>query len=108
MSILNQMTEVEKLQKENKNLKDLLEEVYEMSFLDDMINDGCKDRNDDEALMCNLSLRSQIKEALNLSMTKKSVEKIENVTGVKVDRSLHLLKHNSSKVLADHYSKEDK
>ena len=90
------------LQNKNEQLKDLLEEVYEMSFLDDMINDGCKDRNDDEALMFNLSLRSQIKEALNLSMTKKSASEIKERFGVNPIRTL---KHNSSEVLADHYGR---
>ena len=106
------MTEVEKLQKENKNLKDLLEEVYEMSFLDDMINDACRDRNDDEGLMCNLSLKSQIQEALNLSMTKKTAAEIEKDIGIKplraLDKVAKLTRHNSSKVTTDHYSKEDK
>ena len=97
------MTELKKLQKENENLKDLLEQVYDMSFLDDMINDACRDRNDDEMLLCHLSLRSQIQEALNLSMTKKTASEIEEALGVK---PLRTLKHNSSKVLADHYSKE--
>jgi len=71
------MSNLEKLQKENGNLKDLLEQVYDMSCLDDMITGGCLDRNDDEMLLCNLSLKSQIKEALNLPMSKKTADKVE-------------------------------
>jgi len=41
------MNEIETLQKENENLKYLLEEVYEMSCLDDMIND-LRSGGDDE------------------------------------------------------------
>tara|TARA_Y100000310_G_scaffold211126_1_gene211848 strand:+ start:140 stop:475 length:336 start_codon:yes stop_codon:yes gene_type:complete len=100
-------THIEKLQKENKNLKELLEEVYEMSMIDDIIDDLCSDRDNDGVLLSHLSLKSQIQEALNLSMTKKSVEKIENELGVKIDRSLHLKGHNGSKTV-DHYSKEKK
>ena len=103
------MTELETLQKENKHLKDLLEQVYEMSFLDDMINDACKDRNDDEGLMCNLSLRSQIKEALNLSMTKKTASKIEATLGVKplraLDKVAKLTRHSNGSMIGKHYDK---
>ena len=102
------MTELETLQKENKHLKELLEEVYEVSMLDDVIDDLCSDRSSDEVLLSHLSLKSQIQEALNLSMTKKSVEKIENELGVKIDRSLDLKGHNGSKVLTKHYFKENK
>ena len=64
---LKAMSELENQKKENKKLKDLLEQAYEMSGLDDMINSGCLDRDDDEFLMINLSLRSQIMEALDRS-----------------------------------------
>ena len=88
------MPELETLRKENKKLKEVLGEVYEMSFLDDMIDDLCRDRNNDSVLLSYLSLQSEIKEVLNLSMTKKTAKKIENDIGVKVDRSLHLKGHN--------------
>ena len=79
------MSELEKLQKENKNLKCLLEEVYEMSFIDYMINDECRDRKDDEMLLCHLSLKSQIMEALEkkespLEDLKKSINGKEKAT----------------------------
>ena len=69
------MTELEKLQKENKNLKYLLEEVYEMSCLDDMITDGCLDRKDDEVLLCHLSLKAEIIEVLGKSFEKRKLVK---------------------------------
>ena len=59
------------LEKENKNLKSLLEEVMDTSCLDDMIDDGFKDRDDDEFLGHNLILRSRINEALGLSEAQK-------------------------------------
>ena len=102
------MNEIDFYKEENKNLKELLEEVYEMSMIDDIIDDLCSDRDNDGVLLSHLSLKSQIQEALNLSMTKKSVEKIENELGVKIDRSLDLKGHNGSKVLTKHYFKENK
>ncbi|MDP6249930.1 MAG: hypothetical protein QGH26_03805 [Candidatus Pacebacteria bacterium] len=65
----------ERLEKENKNLKYLLGEAYEISALDDMINDGCRDRDNDEFLMCNLSLKSQILEALDEGKEKRGLSK---------------------------------
>ena len=62
---------VRTLEKENRNLKSLLEEVMDTSCLDDMIDDGFKDRDDDEFLGRNLILRSQIDEALGLSEAQK-------------------------------------
>ncbi len=90
------MTKLETLQKENKNLKDLLEEVYEMSCLDDMIND-LRSGEDDEMLLCNLSLKSQIMEALGKRQVAKELKPLMT------EASLKLTKHNGSKVLADHY-----
>ena len=90
------MNELEKLQKENKNLKDLLEEVYEMSCLDDMIND-LRSGEDDEMLLCNLSLKSQIMEALGKRQVAKELKPLMT------EASLKLTKHNGSKVLTDHY-----
>ena len=95
------MTKLETLQKENENLKDLLEQVYEMSALDDMISGGCLDRKDDEFLMCNLSLKSQIMEALGKSLGgRKLAEKLKFTN---TEDSLKLTKHNGSKVPTDHY-----
>jgi hypothetical protein len=90
------MNKLETLQKENKNLKDLLEEVYEMSCLDDMIND-LRSGEDDEMLLCNLSLKSQIMEALGKRQVAKELKPLMT------EASLKLTKHNGSKVLADHY-----
>jgi len=101
------MNEIETLQKENENLKDLLEQIYDMSFLDDMINDGCTDREDDEHLMCNLSLKSQIMEALGKRKLAKEIKSQMTEDSFKI-KDVAKLKHNSSKVTADHYSKEDK
>ena len=93
------MNKLETLQKENKNLKDLLEEVYEMSCLDDMIND-LRSGEDDEMLLCNLSLKSQIMEALGKRQVAKELKPLMT------EASLKLTKHNGSKVLADHYEEK--
>jgi len=92
------------LQKENEHLKNLLEQVYEMSALDDMITDGCLDRKDDEFLMCNLSLKSQIMEALGKSLGERKLAK--ELKPLMTEASLKLTKHNGSKVLADHYEEK--
>ena len=58
------MNKLSILQLENiHKLKDLLE-LYETSFLDDMINDQCADREDDEMLEYNLSLKNRVMECL--------------------------------------------
>ena len=91
----------------NKNLKDLLEQVHEMSCLDEMIN-NLRSGDDDEMLLCNLSLKSEIMEVLHgKSPFPKVVSKLMS-TGSRLSDAVKLTKHNGSKVLADHYSKEDK
>ena len=100
------MNEIETLQKENENLKYLLEEVYEMSCLDDMIND-LRSGGDDEMLRCHLSLKSQVMEALGKRKLVKEIKPLMTENSSKI-KDVAKLKHNSSKVLADHYSKEDK
>ncbi len=90
---------------EIKRLKNLLEQVYETSFIDDMISDLKKAdlKKDEDQLIHLLILRQDIERALNLSMTKESVSKIEEATGVTVDRTL---KHNGSSDLSKHYKEE--
>jgi len=99
------MDKLEKLQKENKNLKDLLEEVYEMSFLDDMIDD-LRSGEDDEILLCHLSLKSQVMEALGGRKLVNNIKFKNTEAKLKIE-DVAKLKHNSSKT-TDHYSKEDK
>ena len=65
------ITDLEKLQNENKHLKGLVEQLYDMSCLEDMIND-MRSGHDDEGLLCNLMLKSDIMEVL-----KKEERKIE-------------------------------
>jgi hypothetical protein len=65
------ITDLEKLQNENKHLKGLVEQLYDMSCLEDMIND-LRSGEDDEMLLCNLSLKSEVMEVL-----KKEERKIE-------------------------------
>jgi len=100
------MTSLETLQKENANLKDLLQQVYEMSFLDDIIDDACRDRKDDEMLAHNLFLKSQITEALE----KKHKGPIDMVSKLMSNGSrlseVTKLKHDTSSVLDKHYNKE--
>ena len=97
------MNEIDFYKEENKNLKGLLEEVYEMSFLDDMIDDACRDREDDEMLLCHLSLKSQIVEALDKRLlAKKLKQDALKTNGIKFTN------HKDPIVLADHHSKEVK
>ena len=65
------ITDLEKLQNENKHLKGLVEQLYDMSCLEDMIND-LRSGEDDEMLLCNLMLKSNVMDAL-----KKEERKIE-------------------------------
>jgi len=65
------ITDLEKLQNENKHLKGLVEQLYDMSCLEDMIND-LRSGEDDEMLLINLSLKSEVMEVL-----KKEERKIE-------------------------------
>ena len=99
------MTELETLQKENKNLKELLEEVYEMSFLDDMINDACRDRTDDKGLMCNLSLKSQIMEALHGKSPFPKRNLVSKLKFSNAKDSFKIKGHNNSSVIDKHYDK---
>ena len=98
------------LQNENKHLKDLLEQVYDMSCLDEMINDGCLDRNDDEMLEYNLSLKSEIQEALNLSTEVKDVaNKVRQELRKDNLRDVaKKLSHSSDKELEKYYTKPPK
>ena len=92
------MNPLETLQKENEHLKDLLEQVYEMSGLDDMIDEGCIHRDDDEWLLCNLSLKSQIVEALDKRLlAKKLKQDALKTNGIKFTNQKKPI------VLADHY-----
>jgi len=59
-----QLDNVDKLKAKIGYLSDLIEQLYDMSCLDDMITDGCLDRKDDEMLLCNLSLKSEIMDVL--------------------------------------------
>ena len=95
------MTDLEKTQsKKIGELQDLLEQTYDMSCLDDMIND-LRSGEDDEMLLCNLSLKSQIMEALEDRKTIKDLKSI--ITEAPKMSVVAKLKHNSSEVLADHY-----
>ena len=99
------MTELETLQKENEQLKDLVEELYDMSCLDDMIDD-LRSGQDDVVLLCYLSLKSQIMEALGKRKLAKEIKPRMTEDSFKI-KDVSKLKHNSSKT-TDHYSKEDK
>ena len=88
------MTKLETPQKENEHLRDLLEQVYEMSGLDDMITSGCLDHggknSDDDFLLHNLSLKSQVMEALSKRKLAKELKPL--IT----EESLAKSKHNNS------------
>ena len=101
------MNEIDFYKEENKNLKGLLEEVYEMSCLDDMIND-LRSGEDDEVLLCHLSLKSQIIEALGKRKLVNNIKFKNAEASLTIGDLQKLNKHNGTTVVADHYSKEDK
>ena len=68
-----QLDNVHKLKAENERLKDLIEQLYDMSCLDDMIND-LRAGEDDEMLLCNLMLKSDIMWALEKEEKPKTAE----------------------------------
>ena len=99
---MKELSRENKLQKENENLKYLLEQVYVMSCLDDMIDD-LRSGEDDEMLLCNLSLKSEVMEALGKrKLAKKIKQDALKTNGIKFTN------HKDPIVLADHHSKEVK
>ena len=72
-----QLEDMDKLNDRLGYLSDLIEQLYDMSCLDDMITGGCLDRDDDEMLLCNLSLKSEIMDVLeNRKQTIKDLKSI--------------------------------
>ena len=104
----NKLKDLPSLKKENENLKDLLSQVYDMSRLDEMINDGFKDRNNDESLGRNLTLRSQIRRALYSGfLTKKETSLINRLSDFnKAARTFTGHSYTSDKSLDKHYTSE--
>ena len=102
------MNEIDFYKEENKNLKELLKEVYEVSMLDDVIDDLCSDRSSDEVLLSHLSLKSQITEALDKRKLAKELKPRMTEDSFKIKDLQKLNKHNGTTVVADHYFKEDK
>ena len=101
------MKPLETLQQENENLKDLLGQVYEMSCLDDTI-DEYRSGEDDELLLCNLSLKSQIVEALDKRLLAKKLKR-DALKTEDLSPRYKGFKYTNDKdpiVLADHYNKE--
>ena len=76
-----QLDNVHKLKSEIEHLKDLIEQLYDMSCLDDMIDD-VRSGGDDEVLLSYLSLKSEIMGALKKEEKPKTVEeKTEDALG---------------------------
>ena len=83
------MTDLEKAQsKKILELQDLLGQVYDMSCLDDMINDLRSGEND-EMLLFNLSLKSQIIKALEDRKTIKDLKSIITLSPKMSDVAKH-------------------
>ena len=76
-----QLDNVHKLKAENEHLKDLIEQLYDMSCLEDMINDF-RNGEDDEVLLSYLLLKSRVMDALKKEEKPKTVEeKTEDALG---------------------------
>ena len=99
------MTELETLQKENEHLRDLLEQLYEMSFLDDTIDDACRDRKDDEMLAHNLFLKQEIMEALHGKSPFPKRNLVSKLKFSNAKDSFKIKGHNNSSVIDKHYDK---
>ena len=96
----------EKLEKENEQLKDLVEELYNMSCLDDMIDD-LRSGGDDEMLLCNLSLKSQVMEALHSKSPFPKRELAKKLQPLMTE-AVKFTNHNGKLNLSDHYKEEKK
>ena len=99
-----QLDNVHKLKAENEHLKDLIEQLYDMSCLEDMINDF-RNGEDDEVLLSYLLLKSRVMDALKKEEKPKTVEeKTEDALGPLWEEAA--LKFNGSET-SKHYV-EDK
>ncbi len=99
-----QLDNVHKLKAENERLKDLIDELYNMSCLEDMINDF-RNGEDDEVLLSYLLLKSRVMDALKKEEKPKTVEeKTEDALGPLWEEAA--LKFNGSET-SKHYV-EDK
>ena len=74
----------------------------EMSCLEDMIDDACSNRNDDEVLLYHLSLKSQILEALDKSSNGKDLAEEP-----KSPMIVEATKHDGSMVLEKYYKEKN-
>ena len=102
-----QLDNVHKLKAENEHLKDLIDELYDMSCLEDMINDF-RNGEDDEVLLSYLLLKSRVMDALKKEEKPKTVEEKPKTVEEKTEEALGplweeaALKFNGSKT-SKHY-----
>jgi len=98
------ITDLEKLQNENKHLKGLVEQLYDMSCLEDMIND-LRSGEDDEMLLINLSLKSEVMDVLENRKATKDLKSLITEDAVNIKDLAQKLKHNGSET-SKHYVKD--
>ena len=98
------ITDLEKLQNENKHLKGLVEQLYDMSCLEDMIND-LRSGEDDEMLLCNLSLKSEVMDVLENRKATKDQKSLLTKEVVNIKDLAQKLKHNGLATTNKHYVK---
>ncbi len=94
-----QLENIYKLKAKISYLSDLIEQLYDMSCLEDMIND-LRSGEDDEMLLSNLSLKSEVMEVLTDRKTIK-----DDLKSMMTEDAVRPPKHNGSAVTSKHYVK---
>jgi len=98
------MTELELAKEKIGYLSDLIEQLYDMTCLDDMIND-LRSGEDDEMLLINLSLKSEVMDVLENRKATKDLKSLITEDAVNIKDLAQKLKHNGSET-SKHYVKD--
>jgi len=98
------MTELELAKEKIGYLSDLIEQLYDMTCLEDMIND-LRSGEDDEMLLCNLSLKSEVMDVLENRKATKDKKSLLTKEVVNIKDLAQKLKHNGLATTNKHYVK---
>jgi len=98
------MTELELAKDKIGYLSDILEQLYDMTCLEDMIND-LRSGEDDEMLLCNLSLKSEVMDVLENRKATKDQKSLLTKEVVNIKDLAQKLKHNGLATTNKHYVK---
>jgi len=98
------MTELELAKEKIGYLSDLIEQLYDITCLEDMIND-LRSGEDDEMLLSNLSLKSEVMDVLENRKATKDLKSLITEDAVNIKDVVQKLKHNGSAITNKHYVK---